>query len=233
MHDQLTRVFALRHAETAWNVDARIQGQLDVPLNERGHWQAARLAEALADEDIAAIYSSDLQRAHATASRVGERLGLPVVTDPRLRERHFGCFQGLTHGEIAERWPEHSRRWREREPGFGPEGGETLEVFHDRCVEAARALASRWPGRSVVLMAHGGVLDCLYRAAMGLDISAPRTWTIGNASINRLLHTPQGLTMLNWADTRHLEEAQEPVRDEHADGGTVWDVVLKPAGGTA
>ena len=115
MHEHATRILAIRHGETAWNVDTRIQGQLDVPLNDVGRWQARRLSQAVADESIAAIYASDLQRAYETARAVATACGLPIVTEPGLRERRFGEFEGFTWKEIETRWPEESERWRRRE----------------------------------------------------------------------------------------------------------------------
>lgn len=205
MHDHATRLFAIRHGETAWNVDTRIQGQLDIPLNDTGRWQAERLAEALADESLHAIYASDLGRAHDTALALARAVGLSVQLDAGLRERGFGIFEGRTFREIEDRWPEGSLRWRKREPGFGPEGGETLEGFYARCIATATRLARRHPGENIALVAHGGVLDCLYRAGARVDLQAPRTWQLHNAGINRLLYTPEGFTLVGWGDTLHLE----------------------------
>ncbi len=210
--DEPTRVVAVRHGETEWNVGSRIQGQLDLPLNAHGRWQAARLAEALAGEGLDAIWSSDLSRALETARAVGDRLGLPVKTDAGLRERRFGVFEGLSYAEIAERWPAESERWRRRDTDFGAPGGETLADFYARATATAERLAAAHPGQTIALVAHGGVLDCLYRAATRIALDAPRSWRVGNASINRLLHTPQGFTLVGWSDTRHLEDA--PALDE-------------------
>lgn len=105
-----TRLLLLRHGETAWNAETRIQGQLDIALNERGLWQAERLAQALAGEDLAAVYSSDLLRAHATAAALARHHGLPVLADAALRERGFGRFEGLTYAEIEARFPELLRQ---------------------------------------------------------------------------------------------------------------------------
>jgi len=120
MPQDITRVLVIRHGETAWNRESRIQGHIDIPLNDQGRWQAERLAQALADEPLAAIYSSDLQRAFDTAQAIAEATGLDVVADETLRERHFGDMEGLTHDEILARWPVEGRRWRERDPSFGP-----------------------------------------------------------------------------------------------------------------
>ncbi|MBP7565641.1 MAG: histidine phosphatase family protein [Burkholderiaceae bacterium] len=202
-----TRIIAVRHGETAWNVDTRIQGHLDIPLNDTGRWQAQRLAAALADEPLAAIYASDLGRAHATAQAVATAAGLPVLAEPALRERAFGRFEGQTFAEIEARWPEDALRWRRRDPDFTPpEGGESLITFRDRIVAAAHAIAARHPGEQIMLVGHGGVMDVLYRAATGQELGAPRSWALGNAAINRLLWTPDGLTLVGWSDTRHLDE---------------------------
>ena len=212
-----TRVLAIRHGETAWNVDTRIQGQLDIPLNDTGRWQAHRLALAVADEGIAAIYASDLLRAFETAQAVSIGCGRGVVTDTGLRERGFGEFEGLTFKEVETRWPDQSERWRKRDPHFGPGGGEVLRDFYERCVATVTRLASAHPGETIAVVAHGGVMDCLYRAATRLDLQAPRSWQLGNASINRLLYTPQGFTLVGWSDTYHLEDT---TLDESTDGET-------------
>ena len=203
--DRATRVFALRHGQTEWNASQRIQGHTDVPLDDTGRWQAARLAQALAGERIAAIYSSDLQRAHATALALGGATGVVVNTDPLLRERAFGRFEGATFIEIEQRWPDDALRWRRREPGFAPGGGEPLAAFHARSVGAVARLAALHPGQAIAVVAHGGVLDCLYRAALHIALEAPRTWQLGNASINRLLYTAEGCTVVGWNDAAHLD----------------------------
>jgi 2,3-bisphosphoglycerate-dependent phosphoglycerate mutase len=207
MLDQATRILAIRHGETAWNVDTRIQGHLDIPLNETGRRQASCVARALADETLDAVYASDLARALETAQALGAAQGLPVVDDSTLRERCFGIFEGRTWKEVEEIWPEAAQRWRRREPDFGPEGGETLQRFYERCIAAVGRIALAHPGQSIALVVHGGVLDCLYRAGSHVELQAPRTWSLANAGINRLLHTPDGFTLVGWGDTLHLEGA--------------------------
>ena len=201
----VTRVRAIRHGETDWHVATRIQGHTDIALNERGRQQAARLAQALADEALHAVYTSDLQRARDTAAALAQACGAPLREDLGLRERHFGHFEGATFEEIAQRWPEDALRWRRRDPAFGPAGGEVLQTFFDRSVAAAHRLAAAHPGQTIALVAHGGVLDCLYRAATRLALQAPRTWQVGNATVNRLLWTPEGFTLVGWNDATHLD----------------------------
>ena len=206
-----TRIIAIRHGETAWNVDTRLQGHLDVGLNAHGQWQARRAAQALADEDIAAIYTSDLSRARATAQAIADQTRNPVARQVHphtgLRERGFGIFEGQTYAQINLDWPEESRRWRQRDPHFAPQGGETLTELRERITTTVNALASQHVGEQIVLVAHGGVMDALYRLATHVAIEAPRSWDLGNAAINRLLWTPGGLTLVGWSDTRHLDDA--------------------------
>ena len=202
---EATRIIAIRHGETAWNVDTRIQGQLDIALNAAGRWQASRLAEALKGEPITAIYASDLARAWETAQYVGRSLNLEVIKEEALRERGFGIFEGKTFAEIADELPDQSLLWRRRDPHFAPAGGESLTAHRDRVVEATERLAARHQGELIALVAHGGVMDALYRAATRLEIQSPRTWTLGNAAINRLLWTPGGLSLVGWADMQHLD----------------------------
>jgi probable phosphoglycerate mutase len=222
-----TRILAIRHGETAWNVDSRIQGQLDIGLNATGRWQAGRLTESLIGEGLQAVYSSDLSRAYDTALAVAAPDGLPVAVDIGLRERAFGCFQGLTFDEITERWPDDAMRWRKRDPSFGPEGGETLTEFYDRCISSIARLAERHPGEHIAIVAHGGLMDCLYRAAAKLDLKAPRTWQVGNASINRLLYASGGFSMVGWSSTAHLEgdlaDSEGAPLDETSDGDVALD----------
>jgi probable phosphoglycerate mutase len=202
-----TRILAIRHGETAWNVDTRLQGHLDIPLNDVGLRQAQRLAQALVQRDVIdAIYASDLSRAHATALPIAQRIGQSVTTHAGLRERSFGQFQGRTFLEIEAELPDHAWHWRKRTPDWTPpEGGESLIALRDRIVSTVDELAVRHPGQQIVMVAHGGVLDILYRAATRLDLQAPRTWGLTNTAVNRLLWTPQGLSLVGWNDTTHLD----------------------------
>ncbi len=204
---EVTRILAIRHGQTAWNADSRIQGHTDIGLDAVGEWQAQRLAQALADDELQAIYSSDLMRARQTAAPLAARKGLQPRVDPGLRERGFGEFEGLSFAQIAQRWPDQAQAWRRRDPDFGARGGEVLRDFRERVVAAVTRLAQGHRGQSIALVTHGGVLDLLYREATRVALDAPRTWQMANASINRLLHSGQGLVLVGWADVGHLDEA--------------------------
>lgn len=203
---QATRIILIRHGQTDWNAATRIQGHTDIALNHRGRWQAQRLGHSLAHETLAAVYASDLGRAVDTARPVAQACGLDVHTDVGLRERSFGVFEGRTFAEIESLWPDQAQRWRKRDPHFGPEGGETLADFYERCVRTVHALAQRHEGQSVAMVSHGGVLDCLYRAATGQPLDSPRTWEMANAGVNFLLKAGEILTLVGWADVTHLED---------------------------
>jgi len=203
---QATRILAIRHGETLWNVDSRIQGHLDIGLNDKGRWQAERLGTALKDEPMAAIYASDLSRAHDTALAVSRHTGVPVQPEPGLRERSFGEFEGRTFAEIETELPEQAKRWRQRDPTFTPGGGESLLMLETRILSVIARLAAQHPGEQIALFAHGGVMDILYRAATRLDLQAARTWTLGNTAINRLLWSPEGFSLVGWADVQHLSD---------------------------
>jgi 2,3-bisphosphoglycerate-dependent phosphoglycerate mutase len=200
----ITRITAIRHGETAWNVDTRIQGQLDIALNDKGRWQAAQAAQALASESVDAIISSDLSRAYETALAIAQPHGLTVHTNTGLREREFGLFQGKTFAEIEAQHPEEALQWRKRVPDFSPQGGESLIQFRARVVQCLQQLAAQYNGQHLVIVSHGGVLDVLYRAATGLELQAPRSWELSNASINRVLWSGEQFSLVGWADTSHL-----------------------------
>jgi probable phosphoglycerate mutase len=174
------------------------------------------MASALKDEGIDAIYTSDLIRAAQTAQALADVLDVPLHHEAGLRERHFGLFEGFTHDDIMARHPDEGRRWRQREPDYAPAGGETLTDFYNRVLQTTSMLASQYKGQTLALVAHGGVLDCLYRAATHVGLEAPRTWQIGNASINRLLWTDAGLGLVGWGDVRHLDEITLDEIQEHA-----------------
>ena len=207
MH-RATQITAVRHGETAWNAQSRLQGHLDIDLNERGRWQAQRAGLALADSGITTIYCSDLRRAHDTALAIAQHSGITAAAlrlEPGLRERSFGDFQGLTYDEVGALHPEDAVRWKQRDPHWAPPGGESPAALQQRIATTLHAIAAQHPGEHIALISHGGVLDMLYRLATGQALNAARTWELGNCAINRLLYTPQSLTLVGWADTQHLD----------------------------
>ena len=202
-----TRIIAIRHGETDWNAASRIQGHTDIPLNARGLEQARLAARALADEPIAAVYASDLQRAWQTAEAIAAPHGLSVIRDPGLRERCFGDFEGHSFAALEPLHPELCARWRHRDPSFAAPGGESLRDFAARAQTALMTLAARHPAQLIVVAVHGGVLDAFYRAATGQELQAPRSFELRNAALNRLLYAQGQLTLVGWGDTAHLDRS--------------------------
>jgi probable phosphoglycerate mutase len=208
-----TTVLLIRHGETAWNAEHRIQGLLDVPLSATGMWQASRLAQRLAAESIDAIIASDLARAWLTAQPLAHRLGLELIAEPRVRERNFGSFQGHTLSEIEQRWPDQFHAWRARDPAWAMPGGESGHEFIARVLDALHDAAVAHANRTLAVVTHGGVLDVVYRHARALTWDAPREHQMLNAAINRLaaLVSPLRLTVLDWGDTAHLDGARDEI----------------------
>jgi 2,3-bisphosphoglycerate-dependent phosphoglycerate mutase len=208
-----TDILLIRHGETAWNAERRLQGHLDIPLNGEGERQAAMLAAALALEAIDVIVSSDLMRARQTAQAVAVGKGLVLHEDIDLRERGYGGFEGLLYSEIEQRFPREFAAWQARDvDGRLPEGrnrAETFRQFFDRCTGAILAQAAAHPGKTVALVAHGGVLECAYRLALGLSLETPRDFKVYNASINRFRYHPAGgkLALCSWGEVDHLRPA--------------------------
>jgi broad specificity phosphatase PhoE len=150
----VTTLLLVRHGETDWNADGRLQGQTDRPLSDFGRRQARKLADELADEELEAIYASDLARARETAEIAGERLGLPVVLDPDLREKDWGTWEGLTTVE------------RDRVEFVG----ESTEEHRERILRALRRIAERHPTGRVLVVTHGGSIRRVQTAALGMGL---------------------------------------------------------------
>jgi len=151
----VTTLLLVRHGETDWNADGRLQGHTDRPLSDYGRRQARRLAEELEGEEIEAIYASDLARACETAEIVGGRLGLPVELDPDLREKDWGTWEGLTSVE------------RDRVEFVG----ESTEAHQERMLRALERIAERHPGDGrVLVVTHGGSMRRVQTAAMGMAL---------------------------------------------------------------
>jgi probable phosphoglycerate mutase len=208
----MTRFCLIRHGETPWNAERRIQGQLDIGLNATGEAQARALGAGLAGQHFTAVYSSDLARAWHTAVVATQDLDLP---NPRpeasLRERHYGLYQGLTVEEALARHPEIHHHHRQRSLDYDYGTGETRRAFATRALEGLTRLAERHPGGTLLAFTHGGILDIVYRAATGRDLSGPRDFPVPNAAMNWLEYASPRWTILAWADRRHLERALDEV----------------------
>lgn len=162
----MTTLILVRHGETDWNAQHRWQGHSDTPLNDAGRKQAGVLAGVL--EPVDAVYSSDLARARETAEILAERIGLEVRLDPRLRERGFGAWEGLTTDEIESSFPDEQRRWRAG-IGAGAHDAEPFDVFAARVGSFVEDVGRRHVGEEVLVVAHGGTIRVIHALAAGLD----------------------------------------------------------------
>lgn len=206
----------MRHGETAWNTERRLQGHIDIPLNDTGLSQAEATARSLARAGLhfSALYSSDLARARQTAAAIARAHALPPKHDPRLRERHYGHFQGLTFDEAEDRHPEHFRRFKARDPHFAlPDDGESLKTLAARVHAALEDIAREHAGETVVVVTHGGVLDIAHRLATGQPLETAREFAIPNAALNWIEHTAGSWKLIAWADESHLQGALDELPD--------------------
>ena len=184
----MTRLIVWRHGNTDWNAANRVQGQTDVALNDLGREQAALAAPLLAALRPDAIVASDLQRAMDTAAALAALTGLPVRTDPRLRERYYGLWQGLTMTEVAERFPAEHARWRAGQPDPGCQV-ESLDDMGKRVGGALQDAADAVPGGTIVVATHGGGARQGCGHLLGWD--------------SAVLRTVGSLQNCHWTELRH------------------------------
>ena len=211
----MTELILIRHGETDWNRELRFQGQIDVPLNDTGFEQARRVAERLDGESVQQLISSDLLRTRQTAQAPSSRLGLAPVMDAGLREQAFGVVDGMRSDDIQQQFPHEWARWTAFDADYAFSGGESTRVFHTRVMATLQRLALACEGQRLVVVTHGGVLDMVYRSAMGLPLSGPRQSVIPNGGISRVRIQGAETEIISWAETEHLQGMPaQPVYDQ-------------------
>ncbi len=198
------RLIIVRHGETEWNRLGLQQGHLDSPLTPLGRQQARAAAAALTESGAAALYSSDLGRALSTAQIIGERLGLQVGLESRLRERHLGILQGLTMARFEQEHPQECARLRSGDPDYTLPQGESARQCSERCVAGLNAIAARHAGETVVIVTHGGVLNRIFRRVLGIPLHTPRRFALCNGSINTFSARDGEWRLETWGEIRHL-----------------------------
>lgn len=199
-----TRFIVVRHGETAWNAQGRIQGHLDSPLNEEGLAQAILVGERLARESIDAIFCSDLGRVLQTVQPLVDRVRIEPIRQEQLRERCLGIFQGLTSAECQTRHPQDYARFHGREVDHVVPGGESIRQVYGRVSAYFDAKAREHAGRTVVVVTHGGILDALYRHVTGTPLEKLRDFPIYNASLNWMRWEADRWHLEAWGDISHL-----------------------------
>jgi probable phosphoglycerate mutase len=204
----MTRFIVVRHGETRWNLEARIQGHGDSPLTDLGRVQAEAVARRLASESFDVLVSSDLGRALQTAQCIAALTGHVVRSDARFRERNFGSVEGLGYAELHERFPgAYSRHLQDTDPDFRVPEAETRREFYARIGASFEALAREEPGRRLAVVCHGGVLAALYRHVHRIPAAEIHSISIPNAAYNCVARDAAGWTIEAWADVAHLAEA--------------------------
>ncbi len=203
---KVTELILIRHGETEWNRERRMQGQTNTPLSDLGRAQAAAVGQRLASHPFAALYSSDLQRAWDTAAAIAQASGRKIISEPRLRERTFGILEGFTHAEMLQRHPAEHARFELREPDYAVPGGESPRQFFQRSLGCLEEIAAAHAGERVVVVTHGLVLDTLHRAARNMPLEAKREAPLLNASLNIFERTANGWTETAWGDVAHLAD---------------------------
>lgn len=206
----MTQVLFIRHGETDWNRRQCFQGQLDTPLNGNGHAQAARMAARLADEKPDAFFCSDLLRTRETAAPLASTWAMQPTHHSGLREQAFGVFEGLDFPAIQASHAALWQRWIEHRADYGlPGGGESMQQFSERVLDAVSTLMADCRGSRVTVVTHGGVLDVLWRHANGLPLDGGRECLIPNTGLNRMRWGGRGaLTVEQWGDAAHLDGLQ-------------------------
>jgi probable phosphoglycerate mutase len=198
-------VVVIRHGETDWNAEGRIQGHQESDLNARGKRQARAVGERFRGDSAVALYSSDLRRTMDTARRVAEATGLEIRPDARLREWHLGCIETMLLSEARDREPAATRIYDERDTDTVVPGGESIRQRYARCTSCLEEISESHKGERVVVVTHGGILDDFYRFANGVALEVACEWDLFNCGINVLKHKDGAWLVDVWGDITHLD----------------------------
>lgn len=216
----ITKIFLIRHGETLWNSEHRIQGHIDSPLTPTGLAQAQALAQRLQKQSFAALYSSDLGRAYQTAQYLAKTTGLPIIVDPRLRERNLGCLQGLTRSEAQQQFPEEYQLYKTLDPDYLIPNGESLRQFRQRCISCLEEIVQKHPGEHILVVSHGGVLINVFKHILQLPYDMPRRFEIFNVSLNVFSYQADNWKLETWGDISHWSfPKHDPIFDLPIIGG--------------
>ncbi|HNW58803.1 MAG TPA: histidine phosphatase family protein [bacterium] len=203
-----TELIVVRHGETEWNADKRMQGHMDVPLSATGILQAQAVASRLAAEPVDRIYSSDLKRAFKTAEIIRGERKMALFTDVRLREIHMGTFQGMTQGEAQEKHAEAWERFFVQDAEYALPGGQSRAQKQMEIAEFMEEVVRDNPNRRLVVVTHGGILIAMLRHVLHLPPSHHFRVSIKNAGIQRFLCRKGSWFLVTWGEVDHLDGAE-------------------------
>ncbi|HEY3587199.1 MAG TPA: histidine phosphatase family protein, partial [Myxococcaceae bacterium] len=204
---RVARLVLVRHGESTWNRDNRVQGQLDPPLSEEGHRQAGLLARRLARRSYEALYASDLARAIETAAPIASAIGLPIQPDTQLREIFLGEWEGLRADEISSRYPSEWAAWSAEPSWDVVPGGEGAAPFQVRVEGALDSILDRHPQGNVLVVTHGGVIQVALHRVVGRPSHGLFPFRISNTSISVIERREGRLVIGRVNDIAHLEAA--------------------------
>ncbi|QWE20600.1 histidine phosphatase family protein [Polynucleobacter sp. AP-Kolm-20A-A1] len=205
----ITRFCLVRHGETDWNAEHRLQGHTDIDLNQHGLAQAKQMARALKRIELQfdVLYTSDLRRAAKTAQAIEELFAVSAITDAELRERNLGALQGLTTDEGPEQEPVLWKSHLSRNIEESLRGGESIQQFANRVHKVLEKIRNQHVGKTILLVSHGGTLDMMYRLASNQPLEAQKAVAVPNASLNWISHDGHRWKVDSWANTDHLEKS--------------------------
>ena len=198
------KLFVVRHGETEWNAQGRIQGHSDVPLADRGRQQARAIARRLQGHAFDAAYSSDLSRTRETAEMILGESGIPLESTPMLREYQKGVFEGLTVHEYARQYPEQYEASLVNDLDFAPTGGESMRECSARLAKFAELLVERHMDDTVLVVGHGGSLRSLLVALLDLPLAANWKFVMHNCALSIIYTYPDNAVLHLYNDTGHL-----------------------------
>jgi len=200
----MTKIVLVRHGETFWNLESRIQGHLDSPLTEKGITQAEALAQHLKSQSFATLYSSDLGRAYETARRISEKNGLSISVKTCLRERNLGILQGQLKGELEKNFPKEAPYYRANDPDYLIPEGETLRQLSQRSVKCLEAIAQKHDGERILVVTHNGVLVSILKNTLCIPLETPRYFVSLNTGINVFSYHNKIWKLEVWGDSSHF-----------------------------
>lgn len=207
-----TQIWLIRHGETDWNAAQRLQGWRDIPLNDTGKNQAKSVQRFLDQQRIAfdGVLSSDLQRAIQTAQIAFAQHQYPIEQIPALRERNYGIYEGHPWQSLTQLPNEPAPKINLRDPSLDVPEGESLLTFHQRIIEAFNQIALQRPNQKLAVIAHGGVIEMVWRYIQQADLSTPRPYKILNASVNHFaINQEQQWQEIAWAQVAHLDHLKD------------------------